>query len=224
MAAPTNVLTQYTMQGQLLTNSGPNAYEWVYWDVYNTPDLTGVSSGYFGQLQNIAISASVSISSPNSGAVTPTSAAGGDLGGNYPAPLVVGIGGIAIVGAPSAGQELQFNGTTINWVTPTVAAHPTPRITNAGGAVTIPLNADSWDETGGAAATLTFGADTGTFEHVVGWFAGTAPTVVAPLGWVLQSPVDGVQRTSYVYGTGGNPVGERYTWRAIVALNLLVPT
>ena len=56
------------MQGQLLTNSGPNAYEWVYWSVYNTPDLTGAQSGYFGQLQNIAISSQTSISSPTSGA------------------------------------------------------------------------------------------------------------------------------------------------------------
>jgi hypothetical protein len=111
-SAPTNVLVVYTMKGQLLTNSGPNAWEWVYWDVQNTPDYTGAQSGYVGQLQNIAIASQANISSPTSGAVTPTSAAGGDLGGNYPNPTVVGIQNQPVSAmAPTTSQVLVFNGT-----------------------------------------------------------------------------------------------------------------
>ena len=44
--------------------------------------------------------------------ITPSGAAGGDLGGSYPNPTVDGIQGIAVSAtAPTAGQSLVFNGT-----------------------------------------------------------------------------------------------------------------
>lgn len=225
LTVPTNTLIQYTMQGQLLTNSGPNAYQNVYWDVYNAPDLTGQFSGYYGQLQNIVIASSVNISSPTSGAVVPTSAAGGDLYGLYPNPQVGGIQNIPIIGLPSSGQGPQFDGTSFRWVTPTTLIEPTPVVTSAGGAVNIPLNLDSWNESNASTkVTYTFQTDTTNYGHTIGWYAGAAPTVAAPDGWFVQSPVDGGIRANYVYGAGGNGPGERYVWRAIVALATMVPT
>lgn len=224
--APTNVLVAYTMQGQLLTNSGPNAYEWVYWKVFNTPDLTGAQSGYFGQLQNISIASSETISSPTSGAVTPTSAAGGDLGGYYPNPQLVAIGGIPIVGTPSTGFVLQYNGTSLVWVAPGAAAQPIPVVNSAGGTINIAANTDTWNE--GASSGVTpfyqLAADSVTVQHIIGWLSGATPVVLPPAGWTVQSPVDGLPHSRYTYGSGGNPAGERYVWRPIVALLMMVPT
>lgn len=116
---PTNVLIQYTMVGQLLTNSGPNAYQNVYWDVYGAPDLTGEFSGYVGQLQNISVSATANISAPQSGVVVPTSPAGGDLGANYPNPTVIAIQGQPVATTPpTSGQGLFWNGTQYVPTTP----------------------------------------------------------------------------------------------------------
>lgn len=228
---PTNVLIQYTMVGQLLTNSGPNAYQLVYWDVYNAADMTGMYSGYYGQLQNISIANQVNVSSPASNANVPTGPAGGDLYGNYPNPDVGGIGGVPFSAspptAPTLGQVPTFNGTTIVWTTPGLVTAPTPRVTTAGGTVLVPLNAESWDESNGATgAAYMLPADTANYGHIIGWLGGSAPSVKPPAGWSLQSPIDGVLRNSafsFTYGTGGNPVGERYTWRAIVASLVFVP-
>lgn len=108
-AVPTNVLLQFTMVGQLLTNSGPNAFQLIYWDVYNTPDFAGAQSGYEGQLQNISVASTANLSSPTSGTVVPTSAAGGDLAGNYPNPTVAAINGSTVPagGALTPGFVLQ---------------------------------------------------------------------------------------------------------------------
>src|SRR6202142_609286 len=103
-SGPTNFLIQYRMQGQLLTINGPKAYQRGYCEVHHSPDLPRQYSGYVGQLQNISVATTATISSPASGAVIPTGPAGGDLFGNYPNPTVVGFQGAPLVGTPTAGE------------------------------------------------------------------------------------------------------------------------
>src|ERR1039458_10161941 len=110
------LLVKYTMSGQKLVPP----YQLVYWDVFNTPDYTGAQSGYFGQLQNITISATTDMSEQDA-LVTPTSPAGDDLSGNYPNPLVTGIDGYAIdqTISPVSGDVLTFNSDGyVQWQAP----------------------------------------------------------------------------------------------------------
>ena len=47
-----------------MVGQNTNPPENVYWQVYNTPDYTGASSGYPGQLINIAISYQTTLFTP----------------------------------------------------------------------------------------------------------------------------------------------------------------
>jgi hypothetical protein len=103
---------QYNMAGQL--NFPP--YQAVYWSVYNIPDSTGQYSGYFGKLENIQV---VSVTNVETGTSynVPTGPASGDLCGNYPDPIVVGLDGYSLP-ALSDGY-LNWNGTA--WALSTIS-------------------------------------------------------------------------------------------------------
>lgn len=119
-------IIRYVMKGTI--NSLP--YQKVTWSVYNTPDMTGASSGYTGLIDILIDYTVVDNNNTGSSAVpvytTSFGPASGDLSGAYPNPVVSGLQENPISSnAPTTGQVLEWNGT--QWIPTT----PFPLITFA---------------------------------------------------------------------------------------------
>jgi hypothetical protein len=108
----TTPYVRYRMRG----NNVNSPYEQVVWVSFNTPDLTGAQSYLgIGGVTNIVIDDALNLNPNSSDLTTPTGPAGGDLGGFYPSPTVIGIDGYVIANNPTNGQSLVYNNGILSW-------------------------------------------------------------------------------------------------------------
>jgi hypothetical protein len=103
--------TEYIMRATLIVSP----FGHIYWSVLNSPDMTGAQSGYPPtELTNITVD--YSIQTGVTSAAVPGTAAGGDLGGAYPNPVVVGLQGRAVSNtAPTDTQVLTWVAAHNDW-------------------------------------------------------------------------------------------------------------